>query len=96
MKKINKNKLNELLDKGAALIDMRTPVDFRDGSISGSKNLPLRNFINYMLKHDKKIPIALIVKSFEDDESDIKLIDTYADQIRIEKIFVIEYNKIIE
>lgn len=96
MKKINKKKLNELLAKGAALIDMRSPVDFRDGSITGSKNLPLRNFINNLYKHDKKVPIALIVKSFEDDESDIKLVDTYAAQVKFEKIYVIEYNQIAE
>lgn len=93
MKKINKKKLNELLEKGAALIDMRTPVDFRDSSISGSKNLPLRNFINYMQKHDKKVPIILIVTSFEENEADINLVDTYAAQVRVEKLHVIEYNQ---
>jgi rhodanese-related sulfurtransferase len=96
MKKINKKKLNELLEKGAALIDMRSPVDYRDGNVTGSKNLPLRNFINSLYKHDKKVPIALIVKSFEDDESDIKLVDTYAAQVKFEKIYVIEYNQIAE
>jgi rhodanese-related sulfurtransferase len=94
MKKINKKKLNELLVNGAILIDMRTPIDYRDNSIKGSKNLPLRNFINHLHKHDKKVPIALIVKSFEDDASDIKLVDTYAAQVKFEKIYVIEYSQI--
>lgn len=91
MKKINKKKLNELLEKGAVLIDMRSPVDYRDGSVKGSKNLPLRNFINHLQMHDKKVPIALIVNSFEDDDADMKLVETYAHQVSMEKIFVIEY-----
>lgn len=93
MKKINKKKLNELLEKGATLIDMRSPVSFRDGSLAGSKNLPLRNFINHLQKHDKKVPIALIVESFEDEESDIKLVGNYADQVQFDKLFVIEYSQ---
>lgn len=94
MKKINKKKLNDLLEKGAALIDMRSPVDYRDGSISGSKNLPMRNFVNHLQRHDKKVPIVLIVKSFADD--DIRIVENYANQVQFEKLHVIEYDKAAE
>jgi 3-mercaptopyruvate sulfurtransferase SseA len=93
MKFANKTKVKTLIeDKGGVLIDLRTPVDYRNGSIDGAKNLPLTNFINSFLKFDKAKPIVLIV-NFVDD-ADLKTIDTYAMQLGYEKIWAAEYNQL--
>jgi 3-mercaptopyruvate sulfurtransferase SseA len=94
MKFANKNKVKTLMDKGAVMIDLRTPVDFRNGTIPGAKNLPLKNFINSFLKFDKAKPIVLIV-NFVDD-ADLKTVNTYADQLGYEKVWAAEYNQLRE
>lgn len=33
--------VKEFIDKGAVIIDVRTPGEFREGHINGSKNIPL-------------------------------------------------------
>ena len=40
MKRINKERATQLIEKGATLVDMRSPVSFRDGHIKGAVNLP--------------------------------------------------------
>ena len=94
MKFANKNKVKSLLDKGAVLIDLRSPVDYRNGNIMGSKNLPLSNFINSFLKFDKAKPIVLIVNFVSD--SDLKTVDTYASQLGYEKVWAAEYGQLKE
>lgn len=94
MKFANKNKVKALLEKGGMLIDLRNPVDFRNGTIIGAKNLPLTNFINSFLKFDKTKPIVLIV-NFVDD-ADLKTVDTYANQLGYEKVWAAEYNQLRE
>ena len=93
MKKINKDKLDKLLVKGATLIDMRTPVQYRDAHLDNTTNLPFKNFLSYLLKHDKKTPIALIVNSYELDNDDIVMIGKYAEQLQFEKLYTIEYHQ---
>lgn len=92
MKFANKNKVQNLLDKGGQLIDLRSPVDFRNGTFGSAKNLPLKNFINSFLKFDKSKPIVLIV-NFVDD-ADLKTVDTYANQLGYEKVWAAEYNQL--
>jgi rhodanese-related sulfurtransferase len=94
MKFANKNKVNTLIDKGGVLIDLRTPVHFRDGSVTGAKNLPLTNFINSFLKFDKTKPIILIVNSV--DDADLKTVETYANQLGYEKIWAAEYKQLTD
>lgn len=94
MKFANKSKVNVLIDKGGILIDLRSPVDFRDGTISGAKNLPLMNFINSFLKFDKNKPIVLIVNRV--DDSDLKTVDTYANQLGYEKVWAAEYKQLAD
>jgi len=94
MKFANKNKVQNLLEKGGVLIDLRSPVDFRDGTITGAKNLPIKNFLNSMLKFDKSKPIILIVNYV--DDSDLKTVDVYAAQLGFEKIWAAEYNQLRE
>jgi hypothetical protein len=94
MKFANKTKVQNLLDKGGILVDLRTPVDYRNGTIGSAKNYPLSNFINNFLKFDKMKPIILIV-NFVDDP-DLKTVTTYADQLGYEKIWAAEYNQLRE
>lgn len=35
-------KVRELLDKGAVIIDVRSPAEFQGGHVAGSKNYPLQ------------------------------------------------------
>lgn len=92
MKFANKNKVKTLMEKGGVLVDLRSPVDYRNGTITGAKNLPLMNFVNAFLKFDKSKPIILIV-NFVDDK-DLKTVDTYATQLGYEKVYAAEYNQL--
>jgi hypothetical protein len=92
MKFANKSKVNALLDKGGQLVDLRSPVDFRNGTFGTAKNLPLKNFINTFLKFDKAKPIVLIVNFVDDD--DLKTVDMYAAQLGFEKIWAAEYSQL--
>jgi len=37
------NKVQEYKEKGAVVIDVRTPMEFKSGHVKGSKNYPLQN-----------------------------------------------------
>lgn len=96
MKLINKKKVNDLVaNKKGVLVDIRSPVDFRNGHIKDSKNLPLRNFINSLPGFDKKVPLILIVNNISVD-TDLKTIDTYAVQLGFEKIYATEYKQLLD
>jgi len=55
---------HELIANGAVLIDVRTPAEFSQGNVKGSKNVPL-NTIENKVKKIKKIekPIVLCCQS---------------------------------
>lgn len=38
--------VKELLDKGAVIVDVRTPGEFQGGNVAGSKNYPLQDLPN--------------------------------------------------
>lgn len=40
--------VKEFMDKGAVIIDVRTPGEFQGGHIKGSKNIPLNSIGNQM------------------------------------------------
>ena len=94
MKLVNKEKTHKLIDKGALLVDMRSPVDFRDGSIKGSVNLPLKNFTNKLIGLNRNQKIVLISKTINDP--DIKSACGYADQLGFSDIFVTEYKQLLD
>lgn len=65
----NREKVAQLLAKGALLVDMRSPILFRDSHIEGSVNLPLRNLINTLtLERNKKRNVILFGLSTDDPE----------------------------
>ena len=47
----------ELMKNGAQIIDVRTPAEFRNGSIKNSRNIPLQQLAAEMKKFDLKKPI---------------------------------------
>ena len=81
MKFADKAKVKELMDKkNALLIDMRSPVSFRDTHINGAVNLPLRNLVNELVKNkDSKRPIILFGVNSED--TDVKAAIKYAENL---------------
>jgi rhodanese-related sulfurtransferase len=46
--------IKEFIDKGAVIIDVRTPGEFQGGHIKGSKNIPL-NTIGNQIESIKKL-----------------------------------------
>lgn len=37
------NKLKEFAEKGAIVVDVRTPAEFKSGHVKGARNIPLQN-----------------------------------------------------
>lgn len=85
----DKERVTRLLGKNATLVDMRSPVAYRNGSVEGSVNLPLKNFLNRLPGMDKKK--GLILMSEASDDADVKTGINYATQLGFTNIFVSEY-----
>ena len=64
-KKITGKKAQSLVLNGALLFDTRDPVSFRNGTILGAVNLPLRQ-VSSVGKHPKNTKIVLFGESDED------------------------------
>lgn len=94
MKRISKNKALELVQKGALLVDMRSPVAFRDGHVTGAVNLPLRNFVNRIMPMDKKTKIIIYSDTVADDV--LRHGNTYAENLGFTEIFVSDYTSLTE
>lgn len=93
MRHINKERFTKLVNKGAMLIDMRSPVAFRNGHISGAKNLTLRQFTNHLMTvKDKSTTIIVYCDTFCED--DLKHALNYADQLGFNKIMTADYHVI--
>lgn len=92
MKRVNKEKAEQLVNKGAMLVDMRSPVDFRDGSIKGATNLPLKNFLNKIVGLNRKQKFVLFAKSI--DDADLKNAINYAEQLGFTDLFIAEYKQL--
>lgn len=55
------NNLNDFIQKGAIIIDVRTPGEFSNGHIKGSKNIPLNTIsgkINEIIKLNKPVIVC--------------------------------------
>lgn len=89
MKRLNKTKLDSFMKKGASIIDIRSPVDFRDGNIKNSKNIPAKQFIKAFVSLDKTKSILLVVNDMPD--TDIDMIDKYAHMLGHDKLWVGTY-----
>ena len=47
----------EMLERGAVIVDVRTPAEFNSGHIKGAINLPLQTLTSNMGKLKKDIPV---------------------------------------
>lgn len=94
MKKIGKSKAEALVKAGAFLVDMRSPVAFRDGHVTGAVNLPLRNFVNRIMGMDKSKKIIIYGDSV--DDADLKHGNTYAETLGFANVFVSDYKSLTE
>lgn len=92
MKRISKNKAEELVQRGALLVDMRSPVAFRDGHVTGAVNLPLRNFVNRIMPMDKKTKIIIYSDAMTDDV--LRQGNTYAESLGFMEVFVTDYTSL--
>lgn len=80
MRFANKDKVQTLLSKKALLVDMRSPVHFRDSAIKGSVNLPLRNLVNTLITiKDKKT--AVILFGLNSNDPEVKSGVTYSENL---------------
>jgi len=93
MKKISKATFETLKRKKIFLVDMRSPVQYRDGHVAGAVNLSLRNFVNAIMPMDKSTHLVLYSNTF--DDADLALGVKYAKQIGFSEISITEY-KIIK
>jgi len=89
IKIIGKHRVKNLVDRGAYLVDMRSPVAYRDGHITGSVNLPYRNFLNTISGMPRKSNIVI----FGESSSHIDVISghNYANQLGFTNVYVTEY-----
>ena len=89
----NKEQVKRLLEGGAMLVDMRSPVAYRNGSINGAVNLPLRNFLNTLsgLNRDTK----LIVFGDSNEDADVNTGINYAAQLGF-NIYISEYSQLVD
>jgi len=82
---IHKSKAIELIkNKNAMLIDVRGPVEFRNGTINDATNISLRN-ISSLLTEDKRTPLIFFGES--DDSVDIKQSIKYAENMKFKNIY---------
>ncbi len=57
------NELKEALQQGAFLVDVRTPKEFKDGSVKGAVNIPLDSLSKNLGKFKGKERIVLFCRS---------------------------------
>ncbi len=93
MKTINKQKLEQLVSKGALLVDMRSPVDYRNAHIDGAVNLPLKNFTNKIMGMPRTTTI--VVYSGAASDPDLMSGINYAEIMGFTKLHVAEFSQLI-
>lgn len=50
---------NELVNRGAQIIDVRTPAEFKNGHLAGSLNIPLSHISDDWAKINKNKPVII-------------------------------------
>ncbi len=55
--------LSQLLERGAQVVDVRTPAEFRGGHVTGSKNIPLDQIQSRLAELDPAKPVLLCCAS---------------------------------
>ncbi|HEY4618880.1 MAG TPA: rhodanese-like domain-containing protein [Flavobacterium sp.] len=55
--------MENLIKKGAFLVDVRTPEEFAEGHVKGSTNIPLDQVVNQLAKFKDKEHIIVFCRS---------------------------------
>lgn len=56
--------VKEMIENGAVVLDVRSPMEFKSGHVAGSKNIPLQNIPNRMKDIEKiKQPLVVVCAS---------------------------------
>lgn len=88
MRFANKEKVQELVStKSAMLVDMRSPVQFRDMPIQGAVNLPLRNLSNALIAltaKDKKRKTPIVLFGVGNNDLEVKSGIVYVEDLGFE------------
>jgi phage shock protein E len=84
--RISVAKAKQLLAKGAVLLDARTPVHFRDGTIPGAVNLATHQLAQ-MLKHPKATRI--IAFGVTDTDTTVNTVLGYLEQYGFTNLYTI-------
>lgn len=92
-KSVDKKQVDKLVNSGALLVDMRSPVAFRNGSIDQSVNLPYRNFVNQLSGMNPKQHIVLIGET--DKDSDLVSSVNYAVGQGF-TVYVTDYKRLVQ
>lgn len=66
--RVNGTKAKQMVASGAILIDTRDAVKFRDGTIPGAINLPLRR-VSEMQRHDRRVKFVVFGDGPDDDNA---------------------------
>lgn len=81
---INSSRLKQLQEReDCMLIDVRSPLEFRDNTITGAVNIPLRN-ITTLLREDKK---KTLIFFGGEDAIDISQSIKYANNMGFTKVY---------
>lgn len=83
-KPISGRRAKEILDKGGVLVDVRSPVAFRDGTLPNALNLPLRS-IGLLRKYSTNTKIIFFGESDTDENLDLAI--KYASQMGFTNLF---------
>ena len=59
----NNEKLSKLVNEGAFLVDVRSPLEFAGGHVKGSVNIPLDQLPNQLSKFKDKEQIVVFCRS---------------------------------
>lgn len=90
MKTITKEKAAKLIEKGAIVVDMRSPVSYRDGHIEGAVNLPLKKFTNLLMATpDRKK--GIIIYGITTQDEDVVHGFKYSEQLGFTNVHVTDY-----
>jgi rhodanese-related sulfurtransferase len=57
------SKLKDAIQEGAFLVDVRSPDEYKNGSVTGAVNIPLDNITQQIKKFEGKINIVVFCRS---------------------------------
>lgn len=82
--KINGKRAQKLIEKGAKLYDVRSPVAFRDGTLPGAINLALRQ-VSTLISLPKTTKLIFFGET--NDDENLKHIINYATQFGFADVY---------